>query len=165
MLSPFGAAGNRPREAIMTRRRTVGAWTLAIMLGAGASGAWGHDEKDTPRGTPHEKLGKVDFAVSCNAAAQEEFNRAMALFHSFWFDPAKKSFSKVLQHDPECGMAHWGIAIMSRGNPFGWPPTPAAASAGASARAEAKQLGAKSERERAYIRALAAFFEDWETTE
>ena len=149
----------------MTRRRTVGALTLAIMLGAGVTGAWGHGEKDMPRGTPPEKLGKVDFTVSCNAAAQEEFNRAMALFHSFWFDPAKKSFSKVLQHDPECGMAHWGIAIMSMGNPFAWPPNPAALKAGASAMAEAKRVGAKSERERAYIGALSAFFEDWETTE
>lgn len=149
----------------MTRGRTVQALTLAIMLGAGASGAWGHDEKDTPGGTPPEKLGKVDFPVSCNAAAQEEFNRAMALFHSFWFDPAKKSFSKVLEHDPQCGMAHWGIAIMSMGNPFAWPPNPAALKAGASAMAEAKRVGAKSERERAYIDALAAFFEDWETTE
>ena len=165
MPSQFGAADNRPTEAIMTRRRTVGALTLAIMLGAGASGAWGHGENDTPRGTPPEKLGKVDFPVSCNAAAQEEFNRAMALFHSFWFDPAKKSFSKVLQHDPECGMAHWGIAIMSMGNPFAWPPNPAALKAGASAMAEAKRVGAKSERERAYIGALGAFFEDWETTE
>src|SRR4030066_260802 len=165
MLSPFGAAGNRPREAIVTRKRTVGALTLAIMLGAGASGAWGHGEKDTPRGTPPEKLGKVDFPVSCNAAAQEEFNRGMALFHSFWFDPAKKSFSKVLQHDPECGMAHWGIAIMSMGNPFAWPPNPAALKAGASAVAGAERGGAKSERERACIRARAAAFEDWETTE
>ena len=149
----------------MIRRRTVGALTLAIMLVAGASGAWGHGENDTPRGTPPEKLGKVDFPVSCNAAAQEEFNRAMALFHSFWFDPAKKSFSKVLQHDPECGMAHWGIAIMSMGNPFGWPPNPAALKAGASSMAEAKRVGAKSERERTYIGALGAFFENWETTE
>lgn len=149
----------------MATRRTVGALTLAIMLGAGASGAWGHGENDAPPGTTPEKLGKVDFAISCNAAAQEEFNRAMALFHSFWFDPARKSFSKVLQHDPECGMAHWGIAIMSMGNPFAWPPNPAALKAGASAMAEAKRVGAKSERERAYIGALGAFFEDWETTE
>lgn len=45
----------------------------------------------------------------------------MALFHSFWFDPAKEEFGKAFKHDPECGMAHWGIAIMSMGNPFAWP--------------------------------------------
>ena len=149
----------------MTRRWIVGTLAVTFMLGAAVSGAWGHEAGDAPRGTPPEKLGKVDFSVTCNAAAQAEFNRAMALFHSFWFDPAKKSFSKVLQHDPECGMAHWGIAIMSMGNPFAWPPNPAALKAGASEMAEAKRTGAKSERERAYISALAAFFEDWETVE
>ncbi len=80
----------------ITRRWPFGALALAIMLVAGAPGAWGHDEKDTPGGNPPEKLGEVNFPVSCNATAQKEFNRAMALFHSFWFDPAKKSFSKVL---------------------------------------------------------------------
>jgi Tfp pilus assembly protein PilF len=159
-----GAADSRPTETIMKMGKPVTALTWIILLAVGASGAWGHEGKDSPQGAPPEKLGKVNFAVSCSAAAQEEFNRAMALFHSFWFDPAKKSFSKVLQHDPECGMAHWGIAIMTMGNPFAWPPNPAALKAGASAMAEAKRVGAKSERERAYIGALGAFFEDWETT-
>jgi hypothetical protein len=81
------------------------------------------------------QFGEVNFPVSCNAAAQQEFNRAMALFHSFWFDPAKMSFARVLQHDPECGMAHWGISIMSMGNPFGWPGNPNASKAGAPAAA------------------------------
>jgi tetratricopeptide (TPR) repeat protein len=107
----------------------------------------------------------VNFQVSCNASAQKEFNQAMALFYSFWFNPAIKSFSQVLQHDPECGMAHWGIAIMSMGNPFAWPPNPNALKAGAAAMAEAQRVGAKSERERDYIAALAAFFKDWETTD
>src|SRR3990170_3311087 len=150
-------------EANMKKATGI-AWMLAIVLIAGASGSWAHEEHGPQSGEP-EKLGEVNFPVSCNAAAQKEFNRAMALFHSFWFDPAKKSFSKVLQHDRECGMAHWGIAIMSMGNPFTWPPNPAALKAGASAMEEAKRVGAKSERERAYIRALAAFFENWETTE
>lgn len=111
------------------------------------------------------KLGEVRFPVSCNTAAQKEFNRAMALFYSFWFDPAIKSFSNVLQHDSECGMAHWGIAIMSMGNPLAWPPNPNALKAGAAAMAEAQRVSAKSERERDYIAALAAFFKDWETTD
>jgi tetratricopeptide (TPR) repeat protein len=112
-----------------------------------------------------EQLGEVNFPVSCNVAAQHEFNRAMALFHSFWFDPAKASFARVLQHDPGCGMAHWGISIMSMGNPFTWPTNPNASKAGAPAAAEAARVGAKSERERDYIAALGTFFKDWETTE
>ncbi len=141
------------------------AWILAMMLVLGASGVRAHEGHDMPVGALPEKLGEVNFSVSCNAAAQKEFNRAMALFHSFWFDPAKKSFSKVLQHDPECGMAHWGITIMSMGNPFAWPPNPSALKAGAAAMAEAQRVSAKSERERDYIAALGVFFKDWETTD
>lgn len=140
-------------------------WMLAIVLSVGVSGALAHGEGDTQRGIPPEKLGEVNFPVSCNDAAQTEFNRAMALFYSFWFDPAKKSFSKVLEHDPECGMAHWGIAIMSMGNPFAWPPNQNAMKAGAAAMAEAQRVGAKSERERDYVAALGVFFKDWETTD
>ncbi len=140
------------------------ACALAMMLSTGTSGPWAHED-DGPRSGKPEKLGEVSFPVSCNDAAQKEFNRAMALFHSFWFDPAKASFAKVLQHDPECGMAHWGISIMSMGNPFTWPTNPNGSKAGAPAAAEASRVGAKSERERDYIAALGTFFKDWETTE
>jgi len=62
---------------------------LVMVLGFATSEAWAqHSEHGTPRGTPPEKLGEVNFPVSCNAAAQKDFNRAMALFHSFWFEPA-----------------------------------------------------------------------------
>ncbi|MGH8728299.1 MAG: tetratricopeptide repeat protein [Burkholderiales bacterium] len=138
---------------------------LALALAAGDSTAWAHGEDDVEQGKPSERLGEVNFPVSCNDAAQKEFNRAMALFHSFWFDPAKKSFGRVLEHDPECGMAHWGIAIMSMGNPFAWPANPNAMKSAAAAFAEAERLGAKSERERDYITALSTFFKDWETAD
>ncbi|MEN6584661.1 MAG: hypothetical protein ABFE02_01240 [Sulfuricella sp.] len=145
-------------------KKTTSAWILALALVAGTTGAWAHEGHEPPSGEP-EKLGEVNFAVSCNAAAQQEFNRAMALFHSFWFDPAKKSFAKVLADDPECGMAYWGIAIMSMGNPLAWPPSPSALTAGATASAEAQRVGAKTQRERDYIAALAVFFKDRDTTE
>jgi len=140
------------------------AWALAMTLGAGTSGVWAHEDGAAP-GLKPEQLGQVTFAVSCNDAAQKEFNRAMALFHSFWFDPAIKSFQTVLQQDPECGMANWGIAIMSMGNPFVWPANPKAMQASATALADAQRVGAKTERERDYIAALGLFFQDWQTIE
>lgn len=148
----------------MTLTRTA-ALMLAIMLGMGAPGAWAQHEHDMLPGTIPEQLGEVNFPVSCNAAAQKEFNRAMALFHSFWFNPARDSFARVLEQDPECGMAYWGIAIMSMGNPFAWPPNPNALKAAAAAAADAQRVGARSGRERDYIAALATFFADWETTD
>jgi hypothetical protein len=139
-------------------------WMLVMALGFFTSGAKAqHSEHGALRGAPHKHLGEVNFPVSCSVAAQKDFNRAMAFFHSFGFESAKESFAKVLEQDPECGMAHWGIAIMSMGNPFAWPPNPKALKAGAAAIGEAQGLGAKSERERDYITALATFLKDWET--
>jgi tetratricopeptide (TPR) repeat protein len=137
-------------------------WLVAALL---CAGAWAHEDDDAPEGRPPEKLGKVEFPVSCNAAAQKEFNRAMALFHSFWFDPARKSFSKVLEHDPKCAMAYWGIAFMSMGNPFTWPANPNAMKAAAAAAGEGSRLGGGSAHEREYIEAMAVFFRDWESVE
>jgi len=97
--------------------------------------AWAHGDDDATHGGKLEQLGEVNFPVSCSAAAQQEFNRGMALFHSFWFEPAKAAFAKVIAADPACGMAHWGTAIMAMGNPFTWPTNPNASRAGAPAAA------------------------------
>jgi len=130
----------------------------------GAPGVGARRGRPTARKDARE-LGEVNFPVSCNAAAQTEFNRAMALFHSFWFDPAKASFAKVLEHDPECGMAHWGIAIMAMGNPFTWPFEPERRQGGCAGGGGGPAGRRKSERERDYIAALSLFFKDWQTTE
>ncbi|HKQ23746.1 MAG TPA: hypothetical protein VJT81_04785 [Burkholderiales bacterium] len=140
----------------------VTAFAFTVLLGASLRGASAHEDDAAAQGAPPEKLGEVNFPVSCNAAAQKEFNRAMALFHSFWFEPARNSFAKVLEQDPQCAMAQWGIAFMSMGNPFAWPANPKAMKAAAGAAAEAQRIGANSERERDYIAALAAFLNDWE---
>lgn len=137
----------------------------ALFAAASCNTAWAHSDDDGPRSGQPEQLGEVNFPVSCTAAAQQEFNRGMALFHSFWFEPAKASFAKVLEYDPACGMAHWGTAIMAMGNPFTWPTNPNASRAGAPAAAAALRVGAKSARENDYIAALATFFKDWESTE
>jgi tetratricopeptide (TPR) repeat protein len=139
-------------------------WILVMAVGFATSGALAqHSEHRALQGAAPEHLGEVNFPVSCSAAAQKNFNRAMALFHSFGFEPAKESFAKVLERDPQCGMAQWGIAIMSMGNPFAWPPNANAMKAGAAAMVEAQRIGAKSERERDHIAALATYFKDWET--
>ena len=53
------------------------------------------------------RLGKVHFKVECNAAAQTEFDRAMAYYHSFAWELYKAPLDRALQADPTCGMAHW----------------------------------------------------------
>jgi tetratricopeptide (TPR) repeat protein len=107
-----------------------------------------------------QKLGIVHFPVSCTPEAQTEFNRAVALLHSFWFAPAIKSFTTVTELDPTCAMGHWGVAMSVLGNPFAWPPPSKALNEGSAAIEKAKATGAKTPREQAYIEAIAAFYKD-----
>jgi tetratricopeptide (TPR) repeat protein len=109
-----------------------------------------------------EKLGKVHFPVSCSAAAQEQFDRAVALLHSFWLDEAAKAFATIAQADPGCAMAHWGTAMTLFGNPFTWPLSGKALPDGWAAVQKAQAAQAKTQRERDYIGAVEAFYKDWD---
>src|SRR5271170_3448131 len=58
-----------------------------------------------------ERLGTVSFSVSCAASVQAPFNRGVALLHDFWYEEAKTQFDQIAKADPDCAMAHWGIAM------------------------------------------------------
>lgn len=104
------------------------------------------------------ELGTVHFPTSCSADAQPVFNRAVALLHSFWFPAAIETFQQVLTIDPACGMAEWGIANATWGNPLGTDRQPAAMESGWQASQRAKAIGAKTERERDYIAAIERLY-------
>jgi tetratricopeptide (TPR) repeat protein len=106
-----------------------------------------------------EELGRVNFPISCNVAAQKQFNRAAAWLHSFGYAEADKAFEAVTVVDPKCGMAYWGIA-MSQFHPIWVPPTPAELKKGLSAVEKARTLGAATHREKSYIAAIEGFFKD-----
>ncbi len=123
-----------------------------------ASGVSAHDEHQHPVGSP-EQLGTVHFPISCNVAAQKEFERGVAMLHSFWFEEAGKAFSSVAEMDPGCAMGYWGVA-MSLYHPLWDPPDTTALQQGWTAVEKAKSMGAKTERERNYIAAIEAFYKD-----
>jgi len=106
-----------------------------------------------------EKLGRVNFPVSCSAAAQKQFNRAVAWLHSFEYEEAEKAFAAITLADPRCGMGYWGVA-MSNYHPLWQPPTPAELKKGWAAVEKAKSAGAGAARERDYIAAIEVFFKD-----
>ena len=111
-----------------------------------------------------EKLGKVHFPVSCTPAAQEQFDRAVAMLHSFWYPQDLKAFAEVANTDPSCAMAYWGMAISRRGNPLlGALNDPAAPKDALDAVAKGKAAGAKTQRERDYIGAIETYYKDSET--
>ncbi len=108
-----------------------------------------------------EKLGRVNFTVSCNGAAQQQFNRAVALLHSFWYEEAEKAFVDVTKMDPKCGMAYWGIA-MSLYHPVWAPPLAAELQNGSAAVQKAGMVGARTQRETDYIAAIEVFYQSAE---
>jgi hypothetical protein len=62
-------------------------------------------------GQQDEKLGKVAFPTSCDPNVQAEFDRGVAMLHSYWFLIARRKFEGILQQDPACAMAYWGVAM------------------------------------------------------
>jgi tetratricopeptide (TPR) repeat protein len=122
--------------------------------------AQAHEDETMPTGAP-DKLGAVMFPVSCSPAAQEQFNRALAMLHSFFYPEAAKTFAKATELDPSCAMGYWGVA-MSWWYPLWYPPTRESFQRGKAAIEKAVVTAAPTERERAYIAALGEFYGDFE---
>jgi hypothetical protein len=112
-----------------------------------------------------EKLGAVHFATSCNDVAQKDINRAVALLHSFQFSRAIEGFNAVLGEDATCAVAYWGIALSDWSNPFApGQKDKGQLQLGRQSAERGKELGAKTERERAYLAAIGKLYGDFENT-
>lgn len=74
-----------------------------------------------PHWVPAEGIGRVHMPISC-ARVQDEFDRGLALLHSFWYDRALDVFDDVIANDPRCRIAYWGAA-MTYNHPLWAPPT------------------------------------------
>ena len=112
-----------------------------------------------------EKLGEVHFATSCNELAQSDFNRAVALLHSFQFSRAIERFNAVLREDSTCAIAYWGIALSDWSNPFApGQKDKGQLQLGRQSAERGKELGAKTDRERAYLGAVGKLYGDFEST-
>src|SRR5215470_12793005 len=108
-----------------------------------------------------DKLGKVHFETSCNAETQKLFDRGMLYQHSFWYRASQKMFEDTLKADPACSIAYWGIALSLLWNPHSAPPAKNLAD-GAAAIEKARAVGFKTEREQAYVDALAVMYKDYD---
>jgi hypothetical protein len=117
----------------------------------------------TVGGANEERLGEVSFPISCSPAAQTQFNRAVAMQHSFFFPETVKAFSAIVEKEPSCAMAYWGIAISQRPNPLVGPFPGDVLKRGWEAVEKARAAPQKTERESAWIEALAAFYQDYAT--
>jgi len=139
------------------KSNTFGAALAAAGLLAASSNLVATDLPRQPAAA--ETLGTVEFTVSCTAEAQRLFNRAMQLYHNFYFPAARKAFDAVLEADRACAMAHWGHAMVAMDNPFQWPLRGKGLAEGWARIEKARALGAKTERESMYLAAVEAFFD------
>ncbi|MFO7696064.1 MAG: hypothetical protein R6X16_02775, partial [Anaerolineae bacterium] len=142
-------------------RTVIALAALSVPLSFGALPAWANDVQD-PAGIAAERLGTIHFPVSCNATAQEAFDRAMALYHSFHWREVKTAFDAVLEADPSCAMAYWGHALALLDNPFIWPPRAKSLSEGRAMIDRALDVTPGTQREADYIAALESFYRDHE---
>jgi hypothetical protein len=132
---------------------------LLLTLAASGSLAQEHSHRNG------EKLGTVHFATSCNEPAQKEFNRAVALLHSFQFSRGIEGFNAVLGADPTCGIAYWGIALSDWSNPFApGMQDKSQLQAGRDSAERGQAVGTKTERERTYLVAVSKLYSDFENT-
>jgi len=128
-------------------------YAVALLLAKTASSQEVHDHP-----VP-EKLGTVSFPTTCKPAVQKQFERSVALLHSFAYGPAAESFGRVAAADPSCAIAHWGSGMAHLHQLWDPPFLNDEFSLGEREIRRAQDLTEKSERERKFIDALALVYQ------
>ncbi|MDB4869034.1 MAG: repeat-containing protein, partial [Gemmatimonadales bacterium] len=116
-----------------------------------------------PSGAPGD-FGTVHFATSCSPSVTPQFDRAVALLHSFEFGASIRTFNEVLAADSTCAMANWGIALSRWSNPMA-PGNRSVSQLqkGKLAVEAANRLSTHaSERERGYVQAVGMLYDDYD---
>ena len=103
------------------------------------------------------QYGSVQFPVTCRPGIQPQFERAVAMLHSFFFPETIKAFEAVIAADPDCAMAYWGLAMSQRPNPL-VPPWPVDNLRRALEAVQKGQTLAKTDRERDWLSAAEQAF-------
>jgi tetratricopeptide (TPR) repeat protein len=136
---------------------------VSLLAGVCATNVLAHqDDAASPKQPKGEKLGRVLFKTSCTREAQKEFERALAMLHSFYFPETVKTFTKVTEIDPGCAIAYWGLAVSTRPNPLVGPFDAATLKRGLDAVEKGKAIGAKTQRERDWLAAIEVFYKDFD---
>ena len=118
----------------------------ASLMATFATTSLAHRDDATQRQT-RQGLGSVLFKTSCTAEGQKQFDRALAMLHSFYFPETVKAFNAIPEADPSCAIAYWGIAISQRPNPLVGPWDAATLKRGLDAILKGEAVGAKTQRE------------------
>ncbi|MEY2528305.1 MAG: hypothetical protein QOJ05_395, partial [Verrucomicrobiota bacterium] len=139
-------------------------WRVLLLAALAGSVALEGADSGGPQPGDLRAAGKIEFPISGAGAIKPEFERGVALLHSFFYEEARRIFTAAAEKDPTCAMAQWGIA-MTWWHPIWTPPTPEEMKAGTAAIDKATRLcqdsgvaGGTTERERKFITALSAYY-------
>src|SRR5437764_10428093 len=149
----MAAIDNFEKEGIQMKTRIHLAAPLIALSLAAAGAAFAQSG---------DKLGKVDFPNSCNPAVQEKLLRGIAMLHSFYYSATQRAFEEVAAEDNSCAIAAWGYASILMSNPLqGIGASPKSADLAQATIDQGRKIGAKTPRERDYLEAVAAYYEDF----
>jgi hypothetical protein len=138
----------------MTRRTIM--ILLAALLAIGTAVAHNARDADAAAAPPlFEGLGDHHMGVTVSDEARPYFDQGLAFVYGFDHAAAVRSFREATRLDPSCAMCQWGLAL-ALGPHINAPMAPEAVEPAYAAIARAQELAAAAtERERAYIAALA----------
>jgi len=130
-------------------------WMSCVVLGL--CGFVAADEGHHHEELTEQQLGTVHFSVSCSPEVRKDFEKGVALLHSFWYEESEKTFQEIQKRDPKCAMAYWGEG-MSEWHQLWNRPDKKTIKKERGALKKAEKLHAPTERERDYIAALKTFY-------
>ena len=138
--------------------RTARLILCATLVFAAAARAQAQHEDHGAAAADQVGSASVRFDTSCAPPVRGDFNTAVAMYHSFWFPEAIKTFQSILQRDPACALAYWGIAMAQWGNPYAGLKGAPVIKAGTATMEKARSAGTPTPRERALIEAVGALY-------
>jgi tetratricopeptide (TPR) repeat protein len=133
---------------------------VTVALAAGAAHAQhAHDQEshETESAPPLlDGLGDHQMPITASAEARPYFDQGLMLVYGFDHHEAASAFQEAIRLDPECAMCHWGLAL-ALGPHINAPMAAEVVDVAHGAIDSALTLaGNVTDRERAYIEALAA---------
>lgn len=129
-------------------------WCIAFAIPAYQATAQGHTTKH----------GTVNLQTSCGEGAQQHFDNGLALMHHMMYEEAEQEFTSAAKAAPDCGIAQWGIAMSYIHPLWGERPTDENLAKGKAAVEKALQQKQLTDKEKAYIKAVSGFYDNWENT-
>ncbi len=142
----------------------ISAVTAALLMCTVTMAQHQHHMHDDLPVRPDTHIGDVNFGVACEESVQSEFDEALGMMHHMMYVASRSAFEEIIEQDPDCAMAYWGVATTLFQPLWGTRPSDEELQRGWEMIGKAKER-VESEREKKLIKSTAGFFRDPETAD